>query len=67
MTLPTRIRLKAAAAILGIHPETLREWAHDGMVAYWAVGKGRYMEFDKRDIEALDMSFRRDRPEPPVR
>ena len=67
MTLPNRIRLKAAAAILGVHPETLREWAHDGMVTYWAVGKGRYMEFDRRDIEALDMSFRRDRKEAPVR
>ena len=66
MTLPDRIRLKAAAARLGVHPETLRRWAHEGMITYWAVGRGRYMEFDPREVEALDMSFRRDRKEPPV-
>ena len=66
MTAPTRVRLKDAAQILGIHPETLREWAHEGMVTYWAVGKGRYMEFERSDIEALDASFRREKPSPPV-
>jgi excisionase family DNA binding protein len=61
-----RIRLKEAAAKLGVHPETLRRWAQEGMVTYWAVGRGRYMEFEPRDIEALDTSFRRDRAAPPV-
>lgn len=67
MTTDGRIRLKPAAARLGIHAETLRRWAHEGMVTYWAVGKGRYMEFDPKDIEALDTSFKRERPGPPVR
>jgi len=61
-----RIRLKDAAAMLGVHAETLRRWAHEGMVTYWAVGKGNYMEFDPKDIQALDTSFRRDRQGPPV-
>jgi excisionase family DNA binding protein len=66
MTTTGRIRLKPAAARLGVHAETLRRWAHEGMVTYWAVGRGRYMEFDPKDIEALDTSFRRDRQAPPV-
>jgi excisionase family DNA binding protein len=57
-----RIRLKPAAELLGVHAETLRRWARDGMVRYWEVGKGRYMEFDPRDIAALDQSFVRDVP-----
>lgn len=61
-----RIRLKPAAAMLGVHPETLRRWAHEGMVTYWAVGRGHYMEFDPQDVEAMDTSFKRDRKEPPV-
>ena len=66
MTQLGRVRLKEAAAQLGVHAETLRRWAHEGMVTYWAVGRGRYMEFDPKDIEALNVSFRRDRAEPPV-
>ena len=66
MTTTGRIRLKEAAARLGVHAETLRRWAHDGMLTYWAVGRGRYMEFDPQDVEALDYSFKRDRKEPPV-
>jgi excisionase family DNA binding protein len=61
-----RIRLKEAAARLGVHSETLRRWARDGMITYWAIGRGRYIEFDPKDIEALDMSFKRDRHSPPV-
>ena len=52
--------------LIFVHPETLRRWAHEGMVTYWAIGRGRYMEFDPKDIEALDVSWRRDRKEPPV-
>jgi len=66
VTLPGRVRLKEAAALVGVHPETLRKWAHEGMVPFWAVGRGRYMEFDPREIEALNKTFRRDPPEPPV-
>ena len=66
MTTSGRIRLKQAAALLGVHAETLRRWAKDGMVPYWAVGRGRYLEFDPKDVEALDHSFKRERPEPPV-
>jgi excisionase family DNA binding protein len=66
MTTTGRIRLKEAAHRLGVHAETLRRWASEGMVTYWAVGRGRYMEFDPKDIEALDTSFRRDRATPPV-
>ena len=66
MTTPGRIRLKDAADRLGVHYITLRRWAREGMVTYWLDGKGRYMEFDPKDIEALDTSFRRDRAEPPT-
>lgn len=66
MTTAGRIRLKQAAERLGVHAETLRRWARDGMVTYWAVGRGRYMEFDPKDIDALDTSFKRDRAAPPV-
>ena len=66
MTVATRVRLKEAARMLGVHPETLRRWAHEGMVTYWAVGRGRYMEFDPADISAMDTSFKRDRQAPPV-
>jgi excisionase family DNA binding protein len=66
VTTAGRIRLKVAAAMLGVHAETLRRWAHDGMVTFWAVGRGRYLEFDPKDIEALDRSFRREHHEPPV-
>ena len=66
MTTAGRIRLKQAAAMLGVHPETLRRWAHEGMITYWAVGRGRFMEFDPADVEAFDNSFKRDRKEPPV-
>ena len=65
-TAPGRIRLKEAAERLGVHVSTLRRWAHEGMVTYWAVGRGHYMEFDPHDIDALDTSFRRDRQGPPV-
>jgi excisionase family DNA binding protein len=66
MTASGRIRLREAATRVGVHPETLRRWAHEGMVPYWAVGRGRYMEFDPKDIEAMNNSFRRERPAPPV-
>lgn len=62
-----RIRTKEAAARLGVHPETLRRWAHEGLITYWAVGaRKRVFEFDPRDVEALDMSFKRERQSPPV-
>jgi excisionase family DNA binding protein len=60
MTTQGRVALKDAAVRLGVHRETLRRWAKDGMVTYWSVGRGRHMEFDPKDIEALDNSFRRD-------
>jgi excisionase family DNA binding protein len=63
---PGRVRLKTAAAMLGVHPETLRRWAHEGLVTYWAIGRGRYMEFDPKDVEAFEASWKRDRVEPPV-
>jgi excisionase family DNA binding protein len=66
MTTAGRIRLKQAAEMLGVHPETLRRWAQEGMVSYWAIGRGRYIEFDPKDIEALDTSFRRERSAPPA-
>lgn len=61
-----RIRLKEAARRLGVSHWTLRTWAKEGMVTHYLVGKGQYMEFDPKDIEALDVSFRRERHVPPV-
>lgn len=66
MTTAGRIRLSEAARRLGVHPETLRRWAHEGMVTFYVVGRQHRMEFDPRDITALDLSFRRDRHQPPV-
>ena len=66
MTTAGRIRLKDAAERLGVHRETLRRWAKEGLVTYWAVGMGRYMEFDPKDIEALNNSWRKTPPAPPV-
>jgi excisionase family DNA binding protein len=59
-----RISLKEAAAIIGVHPETLRRWAHEGLITYWAIGRGRYMTFDPADVNAFIMAGRRMRTEP---
>lgn len=66
MTSPGRISLKEAAARIGVHYETLRRWAKDGMISHWAIGKGGYLEFDPKEVDALIASFRRDRNTPPV-
>jgi excisionase family DNA binding protein len=61
-----RIRLSEAAQRLGVSVWTLRRWAYRGVVTFYLVGPGNYMEFDPKDIEALGESFRRDRHTPPV-
>ena len=61
-----RVRLREAASMLGVSVWSLRRWAKRGMVTYYIVGQGNYMEFDPRDIAAFDLSFRRPRHEPPL-
>jgi excisionase family DNA binding protein len=59
-----RISLKEAAAIIGVHPETLRRWAHEGLITYWAFGSGRYMTFDPADVHAFIEAGRRSHHSP---
>ena len=61
-----RIRLSEAARRLGMTIYTLRRWARRGVVPYFLVGPGQYMEFDPKDIEALAYSMRHERRTPPV-
>ena len=63
---PQRIRLKAAAESLGVARYTLNRWARAGLITYYLVGQGNYMEFDPRDIEAFALSWKRERKHPPV-
>jgi excisionase family DNA binding protein len=61
-----RIRLAKAAELVGVHRTTLRRWCHEGIVSYYVVGRGNYIEFEQRDIDALIASMRRERAVPPV-
>lgn len=61
-----RVTLQEAADRLGVHRETLRRWAHRGLITYWAVGPGNYMTFDPRDVEAFEAAGRHERHAPPV-
>lgn len=61
-----RIRLVKAAAYVGVHPATLRRWAHGGLVRHYLMGPGRYMEFEERDLDDLIASMRREQHTPPI-
>jgi excisionase family DNA binding protein len=62
----SRIRLKEAAARLGVGTWTLRRWAKAGAVTYYLVGNGQYMEFEARDILALHLRMRHEGKTPAV-
>lgn len=51
-TQPTHLRLSDAAAIIGVHPETLRRWADAGKVRSFRT-PGNQRRFDRVDIEQL--------------
>ena len=61
-----RIPLREAAERLGVSRQSLRRWAHAGKITYFLVGEGHYMEFDPRDVDAYERSWRREREAPPV-
>jgi excisionase family DNA binding protein len=61
-----RIRLKEAAARVGVTHHTLRRWAKRGLISHYLIGPGQYMEFDQREVEAFIVSMRRERATPPV-
>jgi excisionase family DNA binding protein len=42
----------AAAALLGVHPDTLVRWADDGKIPFWLTPGGQ-RRFRREDIEAL--------------
>jgi predicted site-specific integrase-resolvase len=61
-----RLSLRVAASQVGVSPLTLRRWAYEGLVTYYLVGPGRYMQFEQADIDALLASMRRERHTPPI-
>ena len=46
------LTLKDAAAVLDVHPRTLRRWADDGAVAFMLT-PGRHRRFEATDISEL--------------
>ncbi len=54
------IGISRAAEVLGVHPNTLRKWADDGMVPYLKLPSG-HRRFVVEEIEA----FRRDMAQEP--
>jgi excisionase family DNA binding protein len=51
-TIATHLRLSDAAAIIGVHPETLRRWADAGKVRSFRTPGGQ-RRFDRTDVENL--------------
>jgi len=49
---PTHLRLSDAAAIIGVHPETLRRWADAGKVRSFRTPGGP-RRFHRADVENL--------------
>jgi excisionase family DNA binding protein len=49
---PDDLTTPAAAAALGIHPDTLARWAKQGLVPHWRTPAG-HRRFRRQDIEAL--------------
>lgn len=46
------LRLTAAAGELGVHPDTLRQWADEGKVPSWRT-PGGHRRFRVEDLEAF--------------
>lgn len=44
--------ISEAAAVVGVHPDTLRAWADDGKVPCWVTPSG-HRRFRMSDLEAL--------------
>lgn len=47
----TKFRTGEAAAFLGVHHQTVREWERDGLLACDRVGPARQRQFDIRELE----------------
>jgi excisionase family DNA binding protein len=49
---PDDLTTRAAAKVLGVHPDTLARWADDGKVPHWRT-PGNQRRFRRSVIEAL--------------
>lgn len=47
------VTVQKAASILGVHPNTIREWSKDGKLRTYRVGTRRDRRFNRNDILAL--------------
>jgi excisionase family DNA binding protein len=54
---------RQAAAVVGVHEDTLKKWASEGRVAAWR-SPGGWWRFRRADLEALLAPVARDEVEP---
>lgn len=47
------LRVREAAAFLGVHPDTLRRWEQTGKLSTYRHPVNRYRLYKKPDLEAL--------------
>lgn len=50
---PREVNVAQAARIAGVHPNTIRNWAHAGKVPYTRLPESGYLRFNAADIERL--------------
>ncbi len=48
------LTISQAAELLGIHPNTLRKWADEGLVPHTKFPGSRYRRFKREDIERFE-------------
>src|SRR4051794_2008473 len=53
-----QIGVRQAAQILGVHPNTVRNWAHDGKLRSSKLPDSGYLRFRRSDVEALSQEPR---------
>ena len=51
MTFPKFVRVKEAAALVGMQPNTIRKWIRDGVLRAYCPGGKRYL-IDPDDLKA---------------
>lgn len=51
------LSIKEAAARLGVHPKTLRNWVDKGLVAHLKLPSG-YRRFEEKEIERIAREMR---------
>ena len=50
---PRLLKVGEVASLLGIHPNTVRRWATQGLIKTWRVGPRGDRRFDPSDVQAL--------------